>query len=358
MAHPRLVADVVNSATADFQAPRHIDLDVADLCAQHPRLREPVVEGLLRRGETMNVVGGSKSQKSWLVADLAIAVALGRPWLGYPTSPGRVLLIDNELHPDTIAHRIKAVADARGVSIENLRGRLTVRSLRGRLVDVFALEPTLAYEPGTFRLVVVDAWYRMLPAGENSENSNGTVTQAYNALDRMALHLDAAFSVVHHASKGSQSAKQVTDVGAGAGAQSRAADTHLVLRPHKEDGCFVLDAELRSWPRVKSAVLRWTYPTWSLAPDLDPTDLREAGSRRKKEPAGRAWNLEAFVAKFVSERPVRDSTIAARASREGISGREYRALRDQAVDRRLVFRHGGTGRRPLLLATNGKGDHD
>ena len=36
-------------------------------------------------------------------------------------------------------------------------------------------------------------------------------------------------------------------MGAGAGAQSRATDTHMVLRDHSEPGCVVVEAVTRSW---------------------------------------------------------------------------------------------------------------
>ncbi len=56
------------------------------LIDRHPTLQQPLIEGLLRRGETMNVIANSKARKSWLLVDLAVAIAHGRPWLGkFPT---------------------------------------------------------------------------------------------------------------------------------------------------------------------------------------------------------------------------------------------------------------------------------
>ena len=41
-----------------------------------------------------------------LALSLAVSVAQGRPWLDtFECFPGRVLIIDGELHPDTVAHR-------------------------------------------------------------------------------------------------------------------------------------------------------------------------------------------------------------------------------------------------------------
>ncbi len=83
--------------------------------------------------------------------------------------------------------------------------------------------------------------------------------------------MKTSFICIHHASKGNQSDKATTDVGAGAGAQSRAVDTHLVLRPHEEDDAIVLDAAVRSWPPVQSRALRWTFPVWNPAGDIGPS---------------------------------------------------------------------------------------
>jgi len=46
----------------------------------------------------------------------------------------------------------------------------------------------------------------------------------------------------HHRQRAAQG-KAITDVGAGAGSQSRATDTHLVLRPHEEEKQPEWDAE-------------------------------------------------------------------------------------------------------------------
>ncbi|EMI20655.1 primase-like protein [Rhodopirellula maiorica SM1] len=54
---------------------------VGELLNEFPVLRNPIIDGLLRVGETMNVIASPKLGKSWLVLDLAMAVATGRNWL-------------------------------------------------------------------------------------------------------------------------------------------------------------------------------------------------------------------------------------------------------------------------------------
>lgn len=79
-------------------------LSVGQLLKDHPELRPPVVNGLLRIGETMNIIAPPKYGKSWLVTDLAMAVATGRRWLdAFDTTQGNVLILDKELHSETSA---------------------------------------------------------------------------------------------------------------------------------------------------------------------------------------------------------------------------------------------------------------
>ena len=302
---------------------------VAQLMAEFPELRPPVMHGLLRSGETMNIIAPPKTGKSWLVNNLAICVATGRPWLDrYETEQGRVLIVDNELHGETAANRLPKVSRAMGVPMSEFAGTLEVWNLRGGLTDLFKLAPTLeAIDHGRFKVIVLDAWYRFMPEGKD-ENDNGTMANLYNRLDRVAMKIGCSFVLIHHSTKGNQSGKSVTDVGAGAGAQSRAVDTHLVLREHEQEGCVVLDAAARSWPPIEPAVLRWAFPLWSIDDGLDPADLKRATSRRdrrarKDEPAKpkpEPWTPERFVAQFVGKRPrLREEILLAAGADETLS---------------------------------------
>jgi hypothetical protein len=255
------------------------------LVEQHPDLRPPLLHGLLRQGETMNVISAPKVGKSWLVTGLALSVATGRLWLDtFQTEQGNVLIIDNELHGETSASRIPRVAKAMGIGFEEYADRVFVQNLRGQLKDLFSLGDYFkSFERGWFKLVILDAFYRFLPI-RSDENDNGTMASLYNYLDSFADLLHCSFVLIHHTSKGNQSAKAITDVGAGAGAQSRATDTHLVLRRHEEADAVVLDAAVRSWAPVDPFCLRWAFPVWSPAPDLDPDALEQPSRKRSSAP--------------------------------------------------------------------------
>lgn len=316
------------------------------LLNDNDKLHPPIVEGLLREGELMNLISNSKVGKSWLVLNLALSVVSGRPWLGrYPVKQGPVLLIDNELHPATLASRIHKVAQAMDVDLIEFGPSLNIEPLRGRLQDVVSMRKYFdAITPGHYRMVIIDALYRMIPP-DTDENSNGDMARVYNFLDRYAQRTRASFTLVHHTSKGLQSDRGVTDVGAGAGAISRATDSHLVLRQHEEDNCVSVDAAVRSWPKIEPFVMRWTFPTWEVDESLDPADLKRPKRNTKpkvetEKPKRPVFTPEAFVDAFVGKIPQKWNVIELDARRQGqLSVREATGLRDKALAAGLMHKH-------------------
>lgn len=256
---------------------------LGELVDEHPAMLPPTIHGIAREGETVNVIASSKAGKSWLIYSLAYAVATGTDWLGFPCEQGRVLLIDNELHRQTLASRLRTVAEAKGVDIDgDARRLIDIIPVRGRLVDLNGLGRTIQkIQAGEYRVVIADAFYRFLPAGVD-ENSNSSIAMLYNTLDNYAEHLKSTWVNIHHSSKGSQADKSVTDVGAGAGSQARAADAHVVLREHEEEGAVVLSAAVRSFPPVPSVVLRWDFPVWHVDHAADPERLKRPGRQESK----------------------------------------------------------------------------
>lgn len=166
--------------------------------------------------------------------------------------------------------------------------------------------------------------------------------------------------LIHHSTKGNQSGKAVTDVGAGAGAQSRAADTHLVLRPHEEPGVAVLDAAVRSWPPIEPRCLRWSFPVWTVEDSLDPADLKSEKPRRKPKPsvqpepakpAKPEWTVASFTAAFVTETPAMTARIVHRATEADVPEPLAKKLLKQAEQQGLIHRWKFAANQPSLYAT-------
>lgn len=306
---------------------------------RYPARRDPVIDGLFRRGDVANIVAKSKVGKSWTGYGMALSVITGRDWLGFPCRPGRVLLIDNELHGDDLSFRLPTVAEAMGLRPADYEGAIDLVSLRGRLRDIHEIGSILnASIGGRYSLIIIDALYRMYPAGAG-ENDNAAFAQLYNHVDRYAADTGAAIVLIHHATKGLQSDKDVTDVGAGGGAQSRAADAHIVLRPHEDADCVVMDAAVRSFAPPEPRVLRWTFPLWSIADDLDPDALKgtktakanEAKDKRLDEKRNR---VVAFLGR--SENRARGATQTAIKNGTGISVGLLAVLNSLVDDENLV----------------------
>ena len=259
------------AAAGDSRPPNFLPL--GELVEKYPKMKPVLIHGFLRRGETMNIIAPPKTGKSWLVTDLALSVATGTPWFGFPCEKGKVLIIDNELHPETSANRIPKVVAARGIELKKVQNDIYVDNQRGRLGNIEDLANQIeALKPYGFKLIIIDAFYRAMPKGTD-ENDNGTVAGIYNLIDKYAAALDCAFILIHHTSKGNQSLKAVTDVGAGAGSQSRASDTHVILRRHKEQGVVVMESVVRSFPSIGPVCLRWNWPLWNRDDSLNPEEL-------------------------------------------------------------------------------------
>jgi cytidylate kinase len=289
---------------------------------------EPLIEGILRRGEVCNIVAAPKARKSWLVHDLAVSLENGIDWLGMATRQCRVLIIDNELRLATIKRRLGMVYEAKGIEPSD---NLCIESARGRKLTIEAV-PALV-RGGNFDVIILDALYRFFPPGF-VENDNGCMTQLYHELDEVATETGAAIIIVHHTSKGSQAIKSITDVGSGASAQSRAADVHMVLRPLSQTGDTAketkatLDLVCRSFAPKERLILDWCYPLWTASNVADAPI--------------QALAKEQITAKFFADRFVNEvweskSEIVERAVKDGLSERKALDKFKDALDTKLII---------------------
>lgn len=310
-----------------------IILTPPDLAKGPPTLRPPVVDGLFRRGEVVNWIASPKVGKTWMLYRLLLAICTGSEWLGRKVTKGRVLLIDNELHPETGLQRLHKVATGVGADLGAVDASMRCAWLRGASAGLEQIEAAVRAEPrGTYAVIALDAFYRLIPKGTD-ENANGDMVQIYNHLDRIAAASGASIINVHHASKGDQSQKGTTDVGSGAGAISRAVDTHIVYLRHAEEGCVTMRAVCRSFPPPKATVLRVAPPDVTVEADLDPDDLWTP--KKAAKGAQREWTPEEFAATFIDGKASKGEVID-RAVSYGISRTKAREILKGALDMDLA----------------------
>lgn len=264
-------------------------IELSDFLAAPLPLPTPLVEGVFDQGSKMSVVGGSKSYKSWLAPDLALAIGCGHPWFGIPTVKARVMFLNFEVHPAFFQRRLSAICSARGYPPD--AGGLTVWNLRGHATAFEQLIPQIIKHvlKGNVAATFTDPIYKLY-GPETDENSAAQVAKLMNSLDRVC---EAGSGVVFtaHSPKGNQAAKEPIDRSSGSGVFGRDPDTILTLTPHREDDCLVVEFKFRNHPPREAFVLRWSYPVFSVDANLSPCDLRQPKNKQPKFPLSQVIEL-------------------------------------------------------------------
>lgn len=339
---------------------------IVDVVAKNEAYEEVVIEGLLRRREIMTLVSTSKQGKSWCIGDLALSAASGRPWLGMNIPKKlRVCVIDSELFEKTIGMRNRAIAKSRGIEWSEVMDNLQYVMLREiGLIDINECCRQIALQTGSggripgFDLIIFDPLYRLYPAGMN-ENDNHLMASLYNTIDGLARAQRCSIVIVHHATKGNQSAKDVTEVGSGAGAMTRATDTHLIFRQHQDPDAVVMESVVRTFPRPDPRCLRWQYPVWTDAPDLSPLDyLKPSKNGAKKDkkndtPEPPELSPSDFAARYVTNSDMTWKQVADLALKDGYDYPEkrVRSLLKSAVISGIITESSGRSNTKLYSKT-------
>jgi hypothetical protein len=238
-----------------------------------------LVEGLLHQGSKLVMGGSSKSNKTWCLADLALSVAFGEPWLSCKTTKGRVLYVNLEIQEAFFRKRLDAVARAKGICLH--AGQLDVWNLRGHSAPHSALLTKIregARSKG-YSLIVLDPIYKAY--GSLRENDAGDVALLLNDVEGLAVETGAAVAFGAHYSKGNQAGKESIDRISGSGVFARDPDSILVMTAHEEEACFTVEATLRNFKPLPPFVVKWDYPLMRRNDELDPRKLKQAKGGRK-----------------------------------------------------------------------------
>lgn len=236
-------------------------------------LPEELVYGLLHRGSKMVLGGSSKTNKTWVLLDLAISVAFGEPWLSQKTAKGRVLFLNLEIQSGFFTKRIEAVANAKNIALAP--GCLDVWNLRGHCASFDNLLPKILErirEVG-YALIVLDPVYKLL--GGRDENAAGDMSELMNSIEALATDTNAAVALAAHFAKGNASSKESIDRISGSGVFARDPDSILTLTRHETEGAFVIEPTLRNFKPMPAFVVRWGFPLMRHDDTLDPTKLKQ-----------------------------------------------------------------------------------
>lgn len=245
------------------------------------RLRPRVlVSGVLHQGSKIVFGGGSKSFKTWALADLSVSIATKSEWWGLQTKAGKVLYLNFEIQDCFFYDRIEAICKAKGVTLE--AGTLMCVNLRGHPANFSAILARVAdrISGQDYSLIVVDPVYKGLSGRD--ENKAGDITELMNEIEVLGVRTGAATAFGAHFSKGNQSAKESIDRISGSGVFARDPDSILVMTRHETDDAFTIEATLRNFPPLAPFCVRWEYPLLRRADNLDPEKLKKAIGRKKQ----------------------------------------------------------------------------
>lgn len=266
-----------------------LPIAAAKICLTPPPTPAVLIEGILYRGGTMLISGPSKSHKTYTMLDAALAIASGRPWLGFPTSKVNVLYINLELQDFAISHRIEKICQA---ASQPPPTNLHVWNLRGQKVTIDALSLVLAQKIKELEigLVIVDPHYKISSVSGHEENSNDDQGALLSALEGLCGLNGAALMICHHFAKGDASAKNAIDRASGGGVFARWGDVMMTFSPHEEEDAMTVEMSLRNFAPVEPFVATWNHPRWSTDNKLDPTKLKQRGGSKERHSADSLLN--------------------------------------------------------------------
>ncbi len=235
---------------------------------------EQFIEGLLCRGDKMQLGGGSKAYKTWLLLHMGLMLAAGGCWLGMRAKPCKVLYVNLELHKNRCRQRLRVILEATG--LKPPEGNFRTIHLRGQGLTHDTLVKHILEEIKKMGIqydtIIIDPVYKLL--GEANENGTTDVTKVLNSFERLAQIVDCAVCYAHHQTKGNQSSKAVIDRVSGSGVFARDPDVLVYLTEHEDPLCFTVDTILRNLPPVQPFVVEWAFPLMQRAKEKNPAAIK------------------------------------------------------------------------------------
>lgn len=231
------------------------DETLADIWDDPPPLGEELISGILRVRHKMLLSGPSKAGKSFLLMQLAICLAEGLPWLGYPCRQGKVLYVNLELDRASCFQRFIDLYRANNLRPENI-ANIKVWNLRGRAVPMDRLTPFLIrrFKDDGLEAVILDPIYKVITGDENDATE---MSQFCSYFDRVCLDLNAAMIYCHHHSKGAGAKySKAADRSSGSGVFARDPDAILDLTELKLNADMIMRYKSQT-PRCSDTLTGW-----------------------------------------------------------------------------------------------------
>ena len=306
------------NAWADWISAQNDDLPEVETAADYltnlPELSDCLIDGVLRKGHKMLLSGPSKAGKSFLMLQLAIAIAEGERWLGWKCTRGRVLYVNLELDRASCYHRLAAVYEATGMEMRHAED-IDVWNLRGKAMPMNELAPRLIRRAlkKRYSAIIIDPIYKVITGDENAADQ---MARFCNQFDRVCTELGAAVIYCHHHSKGDQGQKRASDRASGSGVFARDPDALIdmielevteaiqktyVNRQECDAIAAALDETVPDWrdqcPQ-DDAIVADKLAQWAEANNFGNVVRDVRPSAREKAESATGWRIEGILREF------------------------------------------------------------
>ena len=243
---------------ADTPTPEAAPVDAGDWLETEPPPVAPILHGLFELGDKFEVIGGSKTRKTFFTLQAALCLTAGREFLGLRVDhPWRVLLVQMEVKPRHFHRRVYKLAKALGLIRADLGGRLQVLNGRGLKLSgaAFFEHVRKLAEVHRAEIIIFDPLYKITVGDENAA---ADIKPTLAEFDRLAEGTGAAVGYVHHDSKGDAGARSNVDRGAGSGVLARDCDARIILTAHdSEPDAFVVETVTRNFAPQDGFTIGW-----------------------------------------------------------------------------------------------------
>lgn len=288
-----------------------------------PELSPPLINGILRQGHKMLLVGPSKAGKSYALIELCCAIAEGKQWLGWQCTKGKIMYVNLELDRPSCLHRFKDVYTALGWEANNI-SNIDIWNLRGKSVPMDKLAPKLIRRATkkNYIAIIIDPIYKVITGDENSADQ---MAHFCNQFDLVCHELGAAVIYCHHHSKGMQGQKRSMDRASGSGVFARDPDALIDMIDLELTDSLIKQEENKAVCKVCKSWLKKYYSGWEskvsqddscsdkamleacrgmLQPDMYESLLIAIKPVRETIQRRTAWRIEGTLREFPKFKPV------------------------------------------------------
>lgn len=194
---------------------------------EHISRNSPLIHGILDRTEKMMIAAPQKGGKSFLILNLAVAIATGGEWLGHKCECGNAFIcnLENDIHK--VYDRLEEICERSSVGKEIIDRHIKVTASKFTpTVTELVNELVSEIKPGMYSAIIIDSAYNIL-GGRESQAEDANLFM--NEMDRLARSLQASVIICHHTKKTTEHYLNEYDRVAGSNIFTRKVDTLMVI---------------------------------------------------------------------------------------------------------------------------------